>query len=106
MNNILQDVRYALRSLSRSPGFAATVILTLALGIGANSSIFTIVNGLMLKNLAVRDPEKLVLIGQARSCCQNTGPQTRTVDLYSFALYKDIRDHDPSFAGLSAFRVR
>src|SRR5215469_4299727 len=62
MNNLLQDVRYALRAMRKSPGFAAVAIVTLALGIGANTAIFTVVNTVFFNPIPVKDPEHLVSI--------------------------------------------
>src|SRR5438105_15265706 len=62
MRSLRQDIRYGLRLMMRSPGFAAVSILTLALGMGANTAIFSLLNVLVLRNLPVRDPERLVQI--------------------------------------------
>jgi hypothetical protein len=63
MSGLVQNVRYALRQLRRSPGFAAVAILSLGLGIGANTAIFTLINGLLLKSLPVREPQQLLAFG-------------------------------------------
>src|SRR5580658_3269408 len=75
LESLIQDVRFALRQLWKTPGFTVTAILTLALGIGANAAIFTLVNAVLLKNLPVADPKTLVRVGDQAQCCQYSGTQ-------------------------------
>src|ERR1700745_4152208 len=101
MNRLIQDLRYALRQLRKSPGFAAVAVITLAVGIGANTAIFTVVNGLLLKMLPVRDPQQLVLVGDPTHANQRSNGTPRT-DVFSYPLYKELRDRNAVFTGLCA----
>jgi predicted permease len=99
-----QDVRYATRTLRKSPGFTAAVVLTLALGIGANTAIFTLIDAAMLKSLPVAKPGQLYRLGDNNNCCVMEGTQNGgSFVLYSYALYKELRDHTPEFSELAAF---
>ena len=105
---MLADLRDALRQLRKAPGFTATVVITLALGIGATTAIFTLVHQVMLKSLPVTKPEELWRIGDKNRCC-NWGGYTQGDDgdfsLFSWEAYKNFREHTPEFADLAALQA-
>lgn len=101
MNTLLQDVRFALRQLRKAPSFTLVAVLTLALGIGANTAIFTVVNALLLKVLPVEDPKQLVVIGDPQVANNRSNGTPRT-DVFSYPLYKEIRDRNSVFNGVLA----
>lgn len=92
-----QDVRYGARMLRKNPGFTLVAVLTLALGIGANSAIFSVVNAVLLRPLAFRDPGKLCLVTESLPSFPSLGP--------SYQNYVDFRDQAKSFEGLAAVHI-
>jgi len=95
-----QDIRYGLRHLRRSPGFTIVAVLTLALGIGANTAIFSLMNAVMLRELPVERPAELVLLGEGRSAGSND--DVGNTDLYSYPFYREMRRQNRVFADVGA----
>ncbi len=96
MGYFVQDLRYAFRTLRKAPLFTSVAVLSLALGIGANTAIFTLVNQLILQLLPVRDPEQLVLLtARGSHYGSNTGPNS-----ISYPMYQDFRDKNQVFQGM------
>jgi putative ABC transport system permease protein len=106
MNSLLQDVRYALRQLRKSPGFTITIVLTLALGIGANASIFTLFDQVLLRMLPVQKPKELVRFewsgGFSGSMSSFGGEGDDRHNIFSYPMYQDLRTHNQVFQGILA----
>jgi len=104
---LAQDMRYATRQLRKSPGFTLTVVMTLALGIGVNTAIFTLVQGLFLRSLPVADPSRLYRIGDKNLCCYYNGFQKDDgeFNLFSYELYLHLKESAPEFEQLAAVQA-
>src|SRR5271157_4058528 len=99
MNTVLQDVRYSFRNLQRTPVFTVVALLSLALGIGANTAIFTLMDQVLLRALPVKNPGELVLFNAG-------GPDEgsrRGENTFSYPMYRDLRDRNTVFSGLIAY---
>ena len=92
---LIQDLRFALRSLRKAPGFAIAVILTLALGIGANTAIFDLIDAVILRTLPVKKPQELFFLEAVTKGGREDG--------FPAAFFEQVRDHNTSMAGVSAF---
>lgn len=106
LESLVQDVRFALRQLLNTPGFTITAILTLALGIGANAGIFTLVNAVLLKDLPVVDPQSLVRLGDSDQCCVNRGPEGGdNYSIFSTDAWRQFKKNNPEFEELAAMQA-
>lgn len=99
MTNLVQDLRYAVRQLNKKRGFTAVAVVTLALGIGANTAIFTVINAAMFRMLPVEHPEQLVALGDPSRVGSWSNGTPRT-DVLSYPLYREIRDHNQVFSSV------
>jgi predicted permease len=98
------SLRYALRQFRLSPVFTAAAVLTLALGIGGTTAIFTLIHAVMLRSLPVSDPERLYRVGEGSECCVEGGPQDNW-GLFSFPLYEKLMAETPEFEQTTAFQA-
>ena len=101
---ILGDIRYALRQFRLAPVFTAAAVLTLALGIGGTTAIFTLIHAVMLRSLPVSDPGRLYRVGEGDDCCVQGGPQDRW-GMFSFPLYERLKSETPEFEEVAAFQA-
>src|SRR5271168_3162022 len=104
MRTLISNVRYAVRRLRLSPVFTTAAVLTLALGIGGTTAIFTLVDAVMLRSLPVSDPARLFRIGDGDDCCVEGGTQNRW-GMFSYPLYQRLRDSAPEFEEMAAFQA-
>jgi len=99
---LLQDVRFGIRMLLKKPAFTLIAVLSLALGIGANTAIFSLLDVVMLKSLPVQEPEKLVLFGKGESMGVTNGFPNDSWDLFSYPFYREVQKHPDVFSGVAA----
>src|SRR5271154_3827368 len=104
MQNTLGTLRYTLRQFRQSPVFTTAAIVTLALGIGGTTAIFTLIHAVMLRSLPVSDPSRLYRIGEGDDCCVEGGPQD-TWGMYSYPLFERLKSQAPEFEELAAFQA-
>ena len=101
MTNLWRDIVYALRQLRNAPAFTITAVLTLALGIGANTAVYTLVHEVLLKSLPVENPGSLYRLGDKADCCVE-GDLLGNWTMFSFPAYEYLRDHTPEFTAMAA----
>src|ERR1700692_3499577 len=104
MDNVFGNLRYAARQFRLSPVFTATAVLTLALGIGGTTAIFTLIHAVMLRSLPVSDPAQLYRVGEGDDCCVEGGPQDRW-GMVSFPLFERLKAQTPEFEEVTAFQA-
>ena len=99
---MLQDLRYGIRMLLKRPGVTLIAVLSLALGIGANTGIFSLIDALMVKSLPVREPDRLVLFGNGQEAGVTNGFPSGSPDLFSFPFYRQVRQRSQDFEDVAA----
>jgi len=101
-DEMFQDLRYGARMLLKQPGFTLVAVLSLALGIGANTAIFSLLDVVLIKSLPVQDPEKLLLFGKGESAGLTNGFPNRSPDLFSYPFYRRVRENNEVFSDVGA----
>src|SRR6476646_7983380 len=104
MDNPIGAIRYAIRQFRLSPVFTASAVLTLSLGIGGTTAIFTLIHAVMLRSLPVADPERLYRVGDGDACCVQGGPQDRW-GMFSYPLFERLKAETPEFEEVTAFQA-
>src|SRR6201984_1927427 len=104
MQSLPGNFRYALRQFRHAPVFTAAAVLTLALGIGGTTAIFSLIHSVMLRSLPVADPSRLYRVGDGNDCCVEGGPQDRW-GMFSFPLYERLKQNLPEFEDITAFQA-
>jgi len=104
MARLTGNFRYALRQFRLAPVFTATAVLTLALGIGGTTAIFTLIQAVMLRSLPVSDPGRLYRVGDGDDCCVESGPQDQW-GIFSYSLYERLKTETPEFEEVAAFQA-
>src|SRR6185503_9567115 len=98
---MLQDIRYGIRMLLKKPGFTLIAVLSLALGIGANTAIFSLLDAMLIKSLPVHEPQELVLFGTGEDQGASLGPPSGNVDLFSYPFYREVQQRTDVFSGVA-----
>ena len=104
MSDFLANLRYTCRQFRNAPVFTIAAVLTLALGIGGTTAIFSLIHTVMLKSLPVTDPARLYRIGSGDNCCVEGGPQDEW-DMVSYSLYERLKENMPEFEEVTAFQA-
>ena len=98
---MINDIRYGIRMLLKKPGFTLIAVLSLALGIGANTAIFSLLDAMLIKSLPVHEPQELVLFGTGEDQGASLGPPSGNVDLFSYPFYREVQQRTDVFSGVA-----
>src|SRR5215217_6760832 len=99
---MLQDIRYGVRMLLKRPGFTLIAVLSLALGVGANTAIFSLLDAVLLRTLPVHEPQQLVLFGSGKDQGMTNAFPNESWDLFSYPFYRQVQQHNDVFSGVAS----